>query len=856
MVAKIDKTELFAEVYLDTLLLALIIILITALSGVLFSLASKNRERKLYQSLYETEEKHKLSLIEKSRLISESDKEKNDLLQKLNNAQETAKIGSWEWDIVTGKVWWSDELYRIFDEKKDEYAPSVESNASFVHPADNKPYHEEVRRILSQHEILDYDIRIITRKGILKHCNSKGQPFYDENGNPVRMIGTFMDITDRKIAEEEIRESEAKFRAFFENSLDAIMLTAPEGGILSANQAACDLFGYSEEELMKLGREGLVDLTDPRLPMLLEERSQKGKAKGELNFIRKDGTVFPAELTSGVFYDSQGRKKTSMIIRDATQRKANEQAVIQSEEKFNKAFQNSPDAITLTRATDGTILEINQSFERLSGYSRDEVLNQSSLLMDLWADPEDRIRYLNILKEKKRVLDFETRFRTKSGEIRDFFVSGEIFNLNNEPHILGVLRDITELKKNREEIFILNSMLNELIEAIKKLSAAKDMTGIIQVIKTSARKLVNSDGVTFVIKDGDYCFYADEDAISPLWKGKRFPLSSCISGLAMTSGQNIIIEDIDLDDRVPHDVYKDTFVRSILMVPMKGDSSIGAIGNYWATRHFPTPIEAELLESLSDAAAIAIENVKLYNELEARVTDRTSKLQAANQELEAFSYSVSHDLRAPLRGIDGFSKILLEDYSENLDDEGKRICTIIRDNTQKMGRLIDDLLAFSRIGRKELQKSLVDMNLLVRAVFEEVAGPEGNNKVLFDPGELLPVWGDHNMLYQVWANLLSNALKFSSGKPDPTISISCKGSEHEITFSVKDNGAGFDMNYSSKLFGVFQRLHSTKEFDGTGVGLAIVQRIIQRHGGKVWAEGKVNEGAAFYFSLPKEEYPR
>jgi light-regulated signal transduction histidine kinase (bacteriophytochrome) len=226
------------------------------------------------------------------------------------------------------------------------------------------------------------------------------------------------------------------------------------------------------------------------------------------------------------------------------------------------------------------------------------------------------------------------------------------------------------------------------------------------------------------------------------------------------------------------------------------------------------------------------------------------QLESANKELESFSYSVSHDLRSPLRAIDGFSRILEEDHDDKLSDEGRRLLGVIRDNSRKMGQLIDDLLEFSRLGRKELSTSTIDMKRLAEVMIGELQTSSERPPKL-EVGALPPARGDAVLVKQAWANLLGNAIKFSSKREQPVIEVSGHENGAECVYCVKDNGAGFDMQYYQKLFGVFQRLHRTEEFAGTGVGLAIVQRVIARHGGRVWAEGKVGEGAAFYFSLPR-----
>lgn len=242
---------------------------------------------------------------------------------------------------------------------------------------------------------------------------------------------------------------------------------------------------------------------------------------------------------------------------------------------------------------------------------------------------------------------------------------------------------------------------------------------------------------------------------------------------------------------------------------------------------------------------------KLNQELEQRVANRTAQLEFANKELEAFSYSVSHDLRAPLRAVDGFSKILLDDYAGKLDEEGKRLLNVVRDNTRRMEQLIEDILKFSRTGRSEMALSEIDMEKMVREVADELEPDVAGSKLQVQVEHLPPARGDSAMVRQVFVNLLANAIKFSRTREVPRIEVGGYREGDEAVYFVKDNGVGFDMQHADKLFGVFKRLHSVEEFEGTGIGLAIVKRIVTRHGGRVWAESKINEGATIYFSLPR-----
>jgi signal transduction histidine kinase len=252
---------------------------------------------------------------------------------------------------------------------------------------------------------------------------------------------------------------------------------------------------------------------------------------------------------------------------------------------------------------------------------------------------------------------------------------------------------------------------------------------------------------------------------------------------------------------------------------------------------------------LSIAAHLILKNYKLRDENEKLLNQSHEELLALNKELEAFTYSVSHDLRAPLRAINGYAKIIHEDHAAALDSEGREVLGVIMSNSKKMGELIDGLLDFAKLGRKDISLANVNMNETVRSVIEDAKFGLGR-EILFKVGDLPQVHADKLLIKQVWVNLISNAIKYSREKSGPEIEIGSYNDHHDAVFYVKDNGSGFDMSYYDKLFGVFQRLHSQEEFEGTGIGLAMVHKIIRRHGGSVWAESMVGEGATFYFKLP------
>jgi two-component system, sensor histidine kinase and response regulator len=251
------------------------------------------------------------------------------------------------------------------------------------------------------------------------------------------------------------------------------------------------------------------------------------------------------------------------------------------------------------------------------------------------------------------------------------------------------------------------------------------------------------------------------------------------------------------------------------------------------------------------ARALDVQRLRRENaELQEREQRRSDELAAAYQDLESFSYSVSHDLQAPLRAIDSFAQILAEDFADRLDEEGNRLIGVIRNNSRKMDQLIVGLLEFSRIGRQSLSLDRIDMTALATVAAAEMKSLYGGPEPVVEIGALPAIAGDSTVMRQVWSNLIGNALKYSAKRAQPRIKISGRIEDREAIYQVDDNGAGFDMRYADKLFGVFQRLHRTEEFDGTGVGLAIVHRIITRHGGRIWAHSTLNEGACFQFALP------
>ncbi|PWU15752.1 MAG: histidine kinase [Verrucomicrobia bacterium] len=400
-----------------------------------------------------------------------------------------------------------------------------------------------------------------------------------------------------------------------------------------------------------------------------------------------------------------------------------------------------------------------------------------------------------------------------------------------------------------------NSTMRRLVNAVQELSLARSIETVMTLVRTAAREMTGADGATFILRDGDKCHYAEESAIAPLWKGQRFPMSACISGWAMLNRQCVVIEDIYEDPRIPVDAYRPTFVKSLIMVPIRPQDPLGAIGIYWAQHHLGTPDEVETLQALANTTAVAMEGIKLYDEMEQRVKERTLALEAANQELEAFSYSASHDLQGPIRRIMCFIGHLTDRCGDSLDPQSKEDFRTISRQAGQMSALVNDLLKMARLARTEMYFERVDLSSIAHEVAANLRRNEPTRHAQIIIQDDLVVCGHSNLLKNVLQNLLSNAWKYTSRLNEPArIEFGKAGQPGgSSAFFVRDNGTGFDPAYARKLFIPFQRLHNASEFPGSGVGLATVRRIIERHGGRIWAEAKVHQGATFFFTLPSHD---
>jgi two-component system CheB/CheR fusion protein len=381
-----------------------------------------------------------------------------------------------------------------------------------------------------------------------------------------------------------------------------------------------------------------------------------------------------------------------------------------------------------------------------------------------------------------------------------------------------------------------------LLDAVTALASARDEAGVCNIVRRAARELTAADGVTFVLRKGNHCYYAEEDAIGPLWKGRQFPIETCISGWAMIHRQHVVIPDIYSDDRIPHDAYRPTFVKSLMMVPVRREDPIAAIGAYWAAYHVATPMEIGVLQSLADAAALALYNVQLDGNLKAALRqerEARESAESASRLKDEFLALLSHELRTPLHVINNWLWQLKQGKSVPPMILSRAI-EVIERNTALQSRLVDDLLDVSRAaaGKMSIDSQLVQVGSLTEAVVDlsQPAAKEKSITLTLSRKDDPEVWGDPDRLQQVLTNVVSNAIKFSSKGGRVDVQVTRDGSR--VSVVVKDEGEGVPAEFLPHMFDRFRQADAsmTRRQGGLGLGLTIVREIMSLHGGTVRAE--------------------
>ena len=646
-----------------------------------------------------------------------------------------------------------------------------------------------------------------------------------------------------------LKGAEHAYRLMVEAMSEGAVTLDASGTIIYCNQRFADMVRAPLEKVIGASMDAFVQVGERLKFRCLLEDARRGGGRLETTLLPREGGPVPVLLSaSSLSFDEQSAA-LCLIVADLTEQKRTEE-ILASAELVRTVFEQTNEGLVVCDA-DGIIIRANSGAEQLAGRGLYLRPFDKSFRLSYAKDENRRFKISDVLQGK----DFRDLECIKEDqESGNRFVLVSAGPLRREKQIIGgfvFLIDITARKQLEEDLSQSEARYRLLAATAGQLLETDDpQTMVDGLCRDVMAHLDCHVFFNFMVDERsgrlrlNACAgISENDAPMLQWLDKGVAICGCVA----LEKQRIIAEDILNSEDTRTDLVKSFGVQAYCCHPlMIQEELLGTLSFGTKTRPHFTPEEVELMRVVANQVAIAMQRQRMAKSLQ----ERTAQYQAANKDLESFTYSVSHDLRAPLRAIDGFSKMLLRDAGTQIDEESRRKLTVVRESTEKMNRLIDDLLDLSRLGRQALALSHIDMKKLFHEAWEELCELAPERAASLKVDELDDALGDRSLLKQVVLNLLSNALKFTRDREPAVIEIASAKDDDFVKFSVKDNGAGFDMKYRDKLFGVFQRLHSKSEYEGTGVGLAIVQRIINRHGGRVWAEGKVGKGATFYFSLP------
>jgi PAS domain S-box-containing protein len=688
-------------------------------------------------------------------------------------------------------------------------------------------------------------------------------------------------LFQRKRTDEALRENEERYRALVTATPQIIWTTNAQGEVSGDLPLWRKFTGQSEEEIKGRGWANALHLDDRQRTMDVWSNAVGKRSLYETAYrlLRHDGEYRYVAVRGVPVLKPDGSVREWMgTCTDITERHLAAEAVRRASAYNRSLLEASLDPL-VTINPQGRITDVNNATEKVTGYSRNELMGTD--FSNYFTKPERaRAGYQQVFREGW-VQDYELEVRHRDGHTTPVVYNASVYK-DESGRAMGVFaaaRDISERKKAEEELLQVNRALKALTECNEAMVRASKESDLLERV---CRVLVEVGGFRLV-----WVGYAEQDeakSVRPVahagfeegylatlnitWADEERGRGP--TGTAIRTGQPCVARSYLEDPKVVPwraEATRRGYASSIALPLIADGRTLGALTLYSQAVDAFHGKEVSLLEDLATDLAFGIhalragterkraeEEIRSLNEnLERRVGERTAELEAMNKELEAFTYSVSHDLRAPLRHIDGFSRLLQEDYSSKLDDTAQHYLDRIRTGTLNMGRLIDDLLSLSRIGRREATPKLTDLGSLVKEVLNEFESETIGRRIEWKVGGLPFVECDPSPMKLVFRNLLSNALKFTRPRDVAVIEVGQTVVNGQPAIFVRDNGVGFSMKHVDKLFGVFQRLHREADFEGTGVGLATVQRIIHKHSGRTWAEGEIDKGATFFFTLPGTE---
>lgn len=655
-----------------------------------------------------------------------------------------------------------------------------------------------------------------------------GRPLFHQDGSFMGYRGVARDITEERMAQFALKESEARYRNTFDHAPVGIATLSPGGAWAAVNDTLCEILGYPRKNLVGQPAQAVTHPEDQAEDARAYQQLSEGKLSTfsrEKRFLAQDGSLVWARVTLSALEDTYGTTRGLIcVVEDITDRIAALHALQASEERYRRLVDLAPDGVFVQR--DGVIQFANRACQEILG-AQTEMDLVGRRLVDL-LEPEfravevDRLSRLTAGEEGLSHLPpRHLRVRRLDGGVVEVESGLSALEVDKRPAVLCIMRDISERIAAERALRDSQRRYREVVESVNEVIFQTDPAGRFIFLNQAWTKVTG-------FRPEDSLGRALVEFLHPDDRARTRAKFQEVLG-----GSKPVISHCELRLRT-----RDGQVR-------------------WIEGAFQQMIEAPgerpgLTGSLDDISSRKIAELTLRNlnqELETRVRLRTTELENSNRELEAFSYSVSHDLRAPLRAIDGFAHIIEEDYAERLDPAGRAYLARIRTASHRMAALIDDLIELARLTRQPLRREYVDVSEMVEQIVEELRAENPQQEVALHLTQGLSAHADRPLLRVVLENLLRNAWKFTVKAPHPQVTISAERVDDKLVYCVADNGVGFDMAFADKLFRPFHRLHGSGEFSGSGIGLATVQRVIQRHGGRTWAEASPNSGAQFYFTL-------
>jgi PAS domain S-box-containing protein len=758
------------------------------------------------------------------------------------------------------------------------------------------------------------------------------------------------------------------YKFIFESSLDAILLTHPDGTIFYANSAAEELYGYTQQEICDLGRNGIVDTNDPNLKVLLDERACLGKSKGELTLIKKDGSKFPAEVSTSIFKDKNDNLNTFMTIRDISERKMAEESLKESEERYHSLFDNNHAVMLLINPDCGDIIDVNPAATSFYGYNYDELIKLNIDDINILSEEEIHDNMQKSVSSQQN--HFLFKHRLASREIRDVDVYSGTFAVGGKKLLYSIVHDVTdrmtaqdklkesneELQSTTEELRVTNEELHkqehELLQIYNELKVSEerfrsiieniqdgymrtDKEGNIIMASHSAARMYRfnstqemigtstpsyfknsedrdfaiqklkkygkfndyevearrNDGTFFWVSQNAQYYYDDqgkiqgrETIVHDITVRKAIEAALKKSERSLAEAQhiahigswewNIKTGDINWSNELCsiYGVDPNTFTPTLssfadymhpddeeyvnqnvdhLLSECKSNFDFRIVLDDGTIRVLNTIAEVTEFDKNGKPKIIMgiNQDITERKEIELKLNDYIKKLAQSNKELEQFAYITSHDLREPLRMITSFLQLLERRYKNQLDQDANEFIRFAVDGAKRLDAMTNDLLQYSRITSEKREVTTVNFEQVLEHVLTNLKMQieENNTVITHDPLPIL--YGDEKLKVQLFQNLISNAIKYRS-QETPKIHISATKEKNQYIFSVKDNGIGMSPKYLEQIFIIFKRLHTHEEYEGTGIGLAIAQKIVHQQGGQIWAESKPEKGSTFYFTIP------